>query len=70
MNNITPRQFLEVFAEKCPCHGKPLPGCPLSEFFAKQEIVTRRELLAGLPDDKIDELFRQHLLCVRRVCGV
>jgi hypothetical protein len=70
MNTITPRQYLEIFVEKCPCHGKSLPTCPLSEFREKRKIITRREYLAGISDEKVDELFRQHLLCVHRVCGV
>jgi hypothetical protein len=69
MNTLTPRQFIEILVEKCPSYDEPLPSCPLARLRAEPDVLKRKENVAALGEEEIDELFRQHLLCVCGVCG-
>lgn len=69
MGCLSPRQFIEILVEKCPSYNEALPSCPLAKLRADPDVSKRRELVTSMDDEQIDELFRQHLLCVCGVCG-
>jgi len=65
----TTRQFLGIFVEKCPCYNEALPDCPLSAMRSITDACERQKKLDAMSDDEIQDLFRQHVLCVNRACG-
>jgi len=69
MNTLTPRQFLLVYAEKCPCHSEALPSCALCELHSTADGAERAARLAAMSDEQIETLYQRHLQCVNRVCG-
>lgn len=69
MSTLSPRQFIEILVEKCPSYNEALPTCPLAKLRSEPDVLKRKENVAALGDEEIDELLRQHLLCVCGVCG-
>ena len=69
MSSLTPRQFVEILVEKCPSYGEAPPSCPLSRLRSEPDILKRKENVAAMNDEEVEELYRQHLQCVCRVCG-
>ncbi|HWB61489.1 MAG TPA: hypothetical protein VG733_18550 [Chthoniobacteraceae bacterium] len=69
MGSLSARQFIEILVEKCPSYDKALVSCALSKFREETNIQKRREMVTALNDAQIEELYRQHLECVNRVCG-
>jgi hypothetical protein len=65
----TPREFLLVFTEKCPCYNEALPACPLCALRSCANPAERLEKLTAMSDEQVDELYRQHLQCIKGVCG-
>lgn len=67
---LTPRQFVEMLVEECPSYDEAREDCPLASFRSEPNIAKRRERLATMSDDEVDQLYQQHLSCVCRVCGL
>ncbi len=64
---VNPRDFLSVLCVKCPTYQVPVPDCPLKSF--RESTPSSAASFDGLSDDQVDELVREHFLCVCRKEG-
>jgi hypothetical protein len=64
---VNAREFLAALCVSCPAYQVPVPDCPLKSFreFASSPAAP----IAELTDDQVDELVREHFLCVCRKEG-
>lgn len=67
MTSVNARDFLATLCAKCPTYQVPVPDCPLNFFRASAQ--TPQDPFAELNEDQVDELVRQHFLCVCRKEG-
>lgn len=65
--SVNAREFLATLCERCPTYQVPLPDCPLKSF--RESGSASADSFAGLTDDEVDELVREHFLCVCREEG-
>jgi len=60
------RDFLETVVHRCPAYAAPLPDCALASLNSQPDAKEKLDLLS---DSEIDDLVRQHFLCVCRKEG-
>jgi hypothetical protein len=68
-SNLTPREFLRLYTEQCPCYSKALASCPLSDLRLGSDAVEIGKKLAAMSDEEARRLYELHLECLAMVCG-
>jgi hypothetical protein len=64
---VNARDFLDSLRVKCPAYEMPVPDCPLKSF--RESLSSAANPFSELSDDQVDELVREHFLCVCRKEG-
>ena len=60
---------MEILVERCPSYAQQLPDCPLAPLHLGPDVAKRKERVAAMTDQEVEEYVQRHLSCVNRVCG-
>lgn len=61
---MTARESIRHLVEKCPVNPTPLSTCVLSEIRAIKDPTLRALRIDAMPEEQVEALARQHLLCI------
>lgn len=68
-DNLTPKEFLRLYAVQCPCYSVALASCPLSDLRLDSDPWEIEKKLAAMSNEEAQRLYELHLECLAKVCG-